>query len=294
MSYLVGLALLAVVTAVSCALPGFFLVLRKNAMMTEAVSHAILPGIVLGLLVTGSLDSPLLIVAAALTGLIVVMGTEYLQRTGLLEGDAPQGLIFPPLFALGVIMISAEFANVHLDEHVVLVGDLNLAGFIPLTLGDVSIGPRYLYVMLGVLALNVGFISLFYKELKISTFDPALAESLGFNTRLVHFLFMFVTSVTITAAFYAAGSILTVALMIAPPATAYLVTNRLRSTILLTVVIAAVSSLGGFWLAYVLDAATSGGMALFCGLSFVVVFFAQLLYRWFERRSLRSRKLGLS
>jgi manganese/zinc/iron transport system permease protein len=288
-SYLTGIALLAVVTAVTCSLPGVFLVLRKNAMMTEAVSHAILPGIVLGLVVTGTLDSPLLIVAASLTGLVVVIGTEYLQRTGLLEGDAPQGLIFPALFGLGVIMISLQFANVHLDEHVVLAGDLNIAGFVHLRIGDVSIGPRYLYVMIGVLAMNIAFLILFYKELKISTFDPALADMLGFKTRRIHYLFMFLTSITITASFYAAGSILTVALMVAPAATAYLITRRLKYTIWVTVVIAVVTSLAGFFVAYVLDAATSGGMAFFCGLAFVLAFVVELIRRSKRIRVLRAQ-----
>ncbi|MCG8479928.1 MAG: metal ABC transporter permease [Spirochaetales bacterium] len=272
MSFQLGIILLAVVTAACCTLPGVFLVLRKTSMMSEAVSHAVLPGIVVALFITGSLDSPLLIVGASLAGLLVVFSTEYLENTGLLKGDAPLGLLFPAMFGIGVIMVALEFANVHLDEHVILVGDLNVAAFIQLEIGGVSVGPRYLYVLLGVLALNVAFIAIFYKELKITTFDPGLAHSLGFKPRLVNYLFMMVVSVTITASFYVAGSILTIALMIAPAAAAFLLTKRLFSMILVALGIAVTSAIGGFYTAYALDAATSGAMAVFYGLVFVLAF----------------------
>lgn len=286
MSFLLGVALLAVVTALACAIPGVYLVLRRDAMMTEAVSHAVLPGIVLGLLIAGDLDSPLLILAAALTGLLVVLGTEYLRTTGLLEGDAPLGLIFPALFSIGIILISRRFANVHLDEHVVLVGDLNLAAFIHLEVSGLSLGPRYLYVMLGILLVNVAFIWRFYKELELTTFDPTLAELQGFAVRPLHYGFMFLVSVTITAAFYAAGSILSVAFMIVPAATAYLVCQRLSQMLGLTAVIAMVGALAGFGAAYVLDAATSGMMAFSFGLIFVLVFAGERIVRaWRPRRA---------
>jgi manganese/zinc/iron transport system permease protein len=264
--------LVAVATALCCALPGVFMVLRKTAMISDAVSHAILPGIVLGVVVTGSLQSPLLIVGVSLTGLFIVVSTEYLENTGLLKGDAPLGLLFPAMFGVGVIMIALEFSNVHLDEHVAITGDLNLAAFIHLEVAGVSIGPRYLYVLLAVLALNVVFVAVFYKELKITTFDPGLAHSLGFRPRLLNYLFMLVVSVTITAAFQAAGAVLVIALMIAPPAAAHLFTKRLPTMIAATLVIAALSAVGGFYAAYYFDAATSGAMALFCGLVFVLAF----------------------
>ena len=289
MSFVAGVAALALVTALACALPGVFLLLRRDAMTVEAVSHAVLPGIVVGLIVAGSLDSPILILAAALTGLLVVLGAEYLQGTGLLEGDAPLGLVFPALFSIGIILVSQRFSNVHLDEHVVLVGDLNLAAFIHLEVAGVSFGPRYLYVMLAVLLMNAAFIWRFYKELKITTFDPTLAELLGFRVRRLHYAFMFLVSVTITAAFYAAGSILTVALMIVPAATAHLVTKRLSHMLAWTAAIAAAGALTGFGVAYALDAATSGAMALMLGLVFSAVFAGQRLQAlWCARRRHRE------
>ncbi|MGO1537862.1 MAG: metal ABC transporter permease [Leucobacter sp.] len=284
MSFIVGAMLLAIVTALACALPGVFVVLRKHSMLVDGISHAVLPGIVVGYFFTRDLGSPLLIVGAALAGLVVVLGSELLNRTGLLTGDASQGLIFPALFSIGVILITLNFANVHLDTHAVLVGDLNLAAFHHLTVAGVSVGPAYLYVMLGVLAVGVSFIILFYPALKIITFDPQFASSVGINAGLLNAGLMFVVSATVTAAFYAAGAILVIALVVVPPATAYLLSQRLPTMIGLTVGIAVVGAVAGFWLAYVLNAATSASMAVLYGL----VFLAVLLGTHVARRARRT------
>lgn len=271
MSFVVGTMLLAVATALACALPGVFVVLRRNSMLVDAISHAIFPGIIFGYFLTRNFNSPLLILAAALAGLVVVLGSEWLARTGLLTGDAPQGLIFPALFSAGVILVTLEFANIHLDTHAVLAGDLNIAAWQPLIIAGTHLGPAYLYVMLGVLLINVVFLTLFYSKLKVTTFDPEFATSLGIRSRLLNTAFMFLVSVTITAAFNAAGAILVIALVVVPPATAYLLTTRLPVMIALTALIAIGGALAGFWVAYVLNAATSAGMSLFYGLVFAAV-----------------------
>lgn len=274
MSFLVGVVLLAVVTAVACALPGAFIVLRGNSMLVDAISHAVLPGIVVGYFFTRNPDSPLLVLGAALTGLLVVLGSEYLARTGLIAGDAPQGLVFPALFSIGVILVSLEFSDVHLDTHTVLVGDLNLAGFRQLTIAGLEVGPEALYVMLGVVALNALFVGLFYPRLKLATFDAAFAHSIGIRTGLLNAVLMLLVAVTVTAAFNVAGAILVIALMVVPAATALLLTRRLSRMIAATLGIAAGGALAGFWLAYFLDAPTSAGMAVFQGLVFATVLLA--------------------
>jgi len=279
MSFVLGTALLAVVTALACALPGVFVVLRKNSMLVDAIGHAVLPGIVVGYFFTRDLDSPLLILGAALAGLVVVLGSEWLSRTGLLTGDAPQGLVFPALFSLGVIMVTLNFANVHLDTHAVLVGDLNLAAWQQLVVGGVPIGPEYLYVMLGVLLVNAGFLALFYPRLKVTTFDPQFAAGLGIRTGAANTAFMFLVSVTVTAAFNAAGAILVLSLVVVPPATAYLISRTLPAMIGLTALIAVAGAVAGFWAAYGLNAATSAGMAVFYGLLFLAVLLTTRLHR---------------
>lgn len=284
MSFVVGTALLAVVTALACALPGAFIVLRKNSMLVDAISHAVLPGIVVGYFFTHSFDSPVLIVASAFAGLLVVLGSEWLSRTGLLTGDAPQGLIFPALFSVGVIMISLNFGDVHLDTHSILVGDLNLAAWEQLSIGGVSWGPLYLYVMLAVLAINVCFLWVTLPRLTLATFDRDYAQSLGLRAGALNTAFMFLVSMTITAAFNAAGAILVVALVVVPAATAYLLTQRIRAMLSLTAVIAAVGALLGFSVAYFMNAATSAAMSVIYGVIFTVCLLA-------TKRRQRSRSV---
>ena len=279
MNFVVGTALLAVVTAVACSLLGVFVVLRKGSMLVDAIAHAVLPGIVVGYFCTQNFASPALIIGSALAGLAVVLGAEWLGRTGLITGDAPQGLIFPALFSIGVILVSTNFANIHLDTHMVLAGDLNLAAYRQLEVGGVAIGPQYLYVMLAVLLVNVVFLTLLYQQLKLTTFDPQFATSLGIRTKLVNTAFMFLVSVTVTAAFNAAGAILVIALMITPPATAYLLSKTLPTMLILTVVIAIIGTLAGFSAAYVLNAATSAMMSVFYGLLFSIAVVVERLLR---------------
>ena len=289
MSFLLSAALLAVITAVACALPGVFIVLRRNSMLVDAISHAVLPGIVFGYFLTHNLHSPLLILCAALAGLVVVLGSEWLADTGLITGDAPQGLIFPALFSTGILLLTAEFSHVHLDTHTVLTGDLNLAAWDQLIIGGVSVGAAYMYVMLGILLLNALFITVFYYPLKTSTFDPSFAQGLGMRTRLLNTAFLFLVSMTVTAAFNAAGAILVVALVVVPAATAYLLSSRLSHTIALTVLIAAAGAAGGFWLAYILNAATSAGMSVFYGVLFLVVLAAtRIRQRRHQRRQVTA------
>ncbi|RMG68597.1 MAG: metal ABC transporter permease, partial [Calditrichaeota bacterium] len=182
--------LIASVVALACALPGVYLVLRKMAMMSDAISHAILFGIVIAFFVTGDITSPFLIAAAALTGLLTVSLVELIYRTRLVKEDASIGLVFPLLFSIGVILISHYADRVHLDTDAVLLGELAFAPFNRLVIWGIDWGPKALYVMGGILLLNAGFIYFFYKELKLATFDPALAAALGFAPGLIHYLLM--------------------------------------------------------------------------------------------------------
>ena len=212
----IEIQIIAAVVAVACALPGVFLVLRRMALMSDAISHAILLGIVLAFFVTEDLASPLLIVAAAITGVITVALVELLHGTGLVREDAAIGIVFPALFSGGVILISRYAGSVHLDTDAVLLGELAFAPFERLSVLGYSL-PKSLWVMGGILLINLIFITLFYKELKLATFDAGLAAALGFSPVLVHYGLMTLVSVTAVGAFDAVGSILVVALMIAPP-----------------------------------------------------------------------------
>ncbi|WP_022836695.1 metal ABC transporter permease [Salisaeta longa] len=260
--------LVAIVVAVACALPGVFLILRRMAMMSDAISHAILPGIVVGFFITESLGSPLLIVAAGLTGLLTVALVELIERTKLVKEDAAIGIVFPVLFSIGVILIARYAGDVHLDTDAVLLGELAFAPFDRFTAFGLDLGPRALWVMGAALGLNALFLLLFYKELKLATFDAGLAATLGFLPGLLHYALMGLVSLTAVSAFDAVGSILVVALMVGPPATAYLLTDRLNWMIGISAGVGALGAVGGYWLAHALDASIAGAMATATGLIF--------------------------
>ena len=272
MSIELEIQLVAVVVSMACALAGVFLVLRRLALMSDAITHTVLLGIVLVFFITRDLSSPLLVFGAALMGVATVGLVELLRRTRLVREDASIGLVFPALFSVAVILISRYAGSVHLDTDAVLLGEIAFTPFTRFEAFGRDLGPRTLWVMSGVLLLNVLFITLLYKELKLSTFDPGLAAALGFAPTLLQYAFMTLVSVTAVGAFDAVGSILVVALMIAPPATAYLLSQRLSHVILLSLAIAVLAALGGFWSAWLLDASIAGCMATAAGVLFLLAF----------------------
>jgi manganese/zinc/iron transport system permease protein len=249
-----------------------FLVLRGMAMMSDAITHTVLLGIVLAFFITHDLASPLLIIGAAATGVLTVSLVELLNRTRLVKEDASIGLVFPMLFSIAVILISRYAGDVHLDTDAVLMGEIVLAPFNRLVLFGVDIGPVAFYLMGGILLINLVLIGLFYKELKLATFDPGLAASLGFSPWLIHYGLMTSVSITAVGAFETVGSILVVALMVAPPVTAYLLTERLAPMISLSILVGIASALAGYWLARFLDASIAGSMAASSGLLFGIAF----------------------
>lgn len=265
MSIELEIQLVAVVVAVACALPGVFLVLRRMALMSDAITHTVLLGIVLGFFLTGDITSPVLVFGAAAVGVLTVALVEVVRNTRLLKEDASIALVFPALFSIAVLLIARHAGNVHLDTDAVLLGEIAFAPFRRLVVGGVDLGPRALYVMGGILLLELLVIAAFYKELKLATFDPALAAALGFSPVLLHYAFMGLVSITAVGAFDAVGSVLVVALMIAPPAAAYLLSDRLPVVLGLAALIAALSAVSGFWLAWLADASIAGCMAAAAG-----------------------------
>lgn len=264
--------LIAATVAAACALPGVFLVLRRMALLTDAITHAVLLGIVLAFFVTKDLSSPLLLVAAAGTGVVTAALVELVYNTRLLREDAAIGLVFPVLFSIGVLIITRYAGNVHLDSDAVLLGELAFAPFQRVTLGGHDLGPKALWVMGIIASLNVLFLALFFKELKLATFDPGLAKVLGFSPTAVHYAFTGLVSVTAVGSFDAVGSILVVALMVAPAAAAYLLTDDLVVMIVLAAGIGVASAIGGYWVAHAIDASIAGSMASAAGVAFALAY----------------------
>jgi manganese/zinc/iron transport system permease protein len=268
----IEIQLIASIVAIACAIPGTFLVLRKMALISDAISHSILPGLVLGFFITHDLNSPLLIIMAALSGVVTVVLVEFIQKTKLVKEDTAIGLVFPVLFSIGVIMIAKNANDVHLDTDAILLGELAFAPFDRFLFDGADLGPKSLWIIGTILLIIIGLLFAFFKELKISTFDAGLATALGFSPIMIHYGLMSVASITIVGSFDAVGAILVVALMIAPAATAYLLTDNLKRMLGLSVVFGVFSAISGYWLAHWLDASISGSMTTILGIVFLLVY----------------------
>ena len=262
--------LTGVLVASACASLGCFLVLRRMAMLADAISHAVLPGLVAGYFVARGPNVFVGFVGAALAGLITVALVELLKNTQRVGGESAIGIVFPAMFALGTFLVSKFYRDVHLDADAVLYGNIEFVNFDHWYIGSRDMGAQSLWIMGALCVINLVFIALFFKELKLATFDAGLATALGFSPILIHYALMGIVSMTTVAAFTAVGAILVIALMIVPAATAYLLTNRLPVMIGLSMLIGALAAISGYWLAFALDGSVAGAIATMTGVFFAL------------------------
>lgn len=260
--------------AVACALPGCFLVLRKMSMMGDAISHAVLPGLAAAFLITSSRASFVMFVGAAIVGILTAVFTQWVSKFGKVDRGAAMGIVFTTLFAVGLILIRQAADHVDLDAGCVLYGAIETTPFQMVTIGNVEL-PRAALVIGSVLLVNLTVILLLFKELRLSSFDPELATTLGINANLMHYLLMTMVAVTTVAAFESVGSIIVIAMLIVPPATALLLTKKLGLMLVLSVVIGAGAAVLGHVGALTVPpllgfrgTVTSGMMAVAAGLLF--------------------------
>lgn len=265
---------ISVATALACALCGVLLVANRESLVSEGLSHAVLPGIILAFIVLRDRSSPLLVVAAGASGLLMVLLVEAIRRTRLVKDDASLGIVFPALFSIGVILASRELAGTHFHAHCIIDGNLALAPLDRWIVGGTDIGPRPFYLMAGVLLLLVAFLAFFFKELKVMAFDPLLAQRMGFRPALLHVVWLGLVSITAVSAFEMAGSILVVALMITPPATALLLCDGLGRMLAVGSALGVASAIGGFYIGLETDVAPAGPISALAGVMFVVVLLA--------------------
>lgn len=291
MSSTLTILLVGGAVSASCALLGSFLVLRRMALLGDAISHAVLPGIVIAFFIAGRrAPLPMLIGAGAL-GVLTVFLIELFNRSRRLKEDASIGVVFPALFSIGVILVSRYAYQVDLDLDCVLYGEIAYAPLDQLFFRGAPIGAKALWVNGAVLLLNLAFVILFFKELKITTFDADLAAALGFSPLLMHYLLMTGVSITVVGAFESVGAILVLAMLVVPPATAYLLTERLEIMLALGVALGVASAALGYLLARWWDVSIAGAIAVASGALFVIAALLSprhgLLLRW-----LRQRRLG--
>ena len=297
----------------SCGLVGNYLILRRMALVGDAISHSVLAGIAGVIVFTGHLQVTGLFIGALISGILTTVLIEVIHRYSRVKQDAAIGVTFTSLFALGVILISQQAGDVHIDEECVLYGEIV---FVPLDKTNLSVAPALadvlrkmpgaeLYVIGNQLVMatdviRMGFVTLlvalliwvFYKELLVSSFDPGLAFSLGINRNVVHYGLMSLLSVVVVSAFESVGAILVVAMLILPGATAHLLSPRLPVIMGLTALHAALSTILGFHMAKWLDCSIAGalvvaGMGLFV-LAWIFGIHDGLLSKWLRRRQVND------
>ena len=283
--------LLGTLAAMTCALLGNFLVLRRQSLIGDAVSHVVLPGIVVGFLLAGTTDTLPMMLGAAGAAILAVCLIELIRHLGNVEPGAAMGVVFTAMFAAGVVLLEQSSAgNVHLDVQHALYGNLENAVWLELTnwrdllkLNSWFQGPQSLLRLVVVFLLTVGLVLVFFKELKITSFDPGLADSLGFSSRGIGFGLVIMTAVAAVAAFDAVGSILVIAMFICPPAAARLLTDRLAVQIWLSILIAMLSGISGYvfaafgpiWLGFENSVSAAGMIALMGGIfQLLAIYFA--------------------
>lgn len=280
--------LTAVLMSASCALLGCFLILRKMALIGDAISHAVLPGIAIAFLMSGGRDSMAMMIGATALGLLAVFLIQWLQSSGV-QSDASIGIIFTALFAVGVIVISLNARNIDLDLDCVLFGEIAYVQWDTWMLSGIDMGPRSVWMLGFTLLVVLSLLGLFYKQFKITAFDPAMAAACGIPVLLFHYLLMGMVSMTSVASFESVGAILVVGMLIIPAATAYLLTDRLGHMLIYSVAVGMLSSVLGYYTAYLLNASIGGSIVSVAGVLFIVTFLLSprhglLLRKWRQKR----------
>ena len=278
--------LIGILVAVACALPGNFLVLRKQALIGDAISHVVLPGIVVAFLVTGTIATGPMLLGAAGAAVLAVAAIETIRRLGRIEPGAAMGVVFTTMFAGGVLLLEqSDTSSVHLDVEHALYGNLESLIWLDATGWSSLLDPQALAglpVELHRMAATVIgialFITLFWRPLKISTFDEGFARTLGMRTRPLGLALVIASAVAAVAAFDAVGSIIVIAMFICPPAAARLMTNRLEAQVAWSVVFAIVAAVAGYvlagygplWLGFASSVSAAGMIATVSGLILAV------------------------
>lgn len=268
-----GALSVVMVTAVSCALLGVFLVLKNMAMVADALSHTVLLGIVLGYFIAGDLDSPILFVGAALFGVMTVYAIEYVVDKFAIQSDAATGLVFTLLFAIAIILISKYARNVHLDVDVVLNGEVVFATLNTMEIFGIQV-PISFARMFVMLVINLAFVAVTYQQLKVSIFDPVYAKSIGVAVGFLNLVLMTLVSITTVVAFDTVGAILVISLMVAPALSAHLLSKRLSIMLLVALLYGVINSVLGYYVAIYFNVSISGTIA-FAGF---VTFLLTLLF----------------
>ncbi|MCT1905314.1 metal ABC transporter permease [Oceanobacillus sojae] len=244
----------SVMVGIICGIVGCFIVLRGLALMGDAISHAVLPGVAISFL----LDINFFYGAVA-AGILTALGIGYVNQNSRIKSDSSIGIVFTAFLALGVLLIRYAHSGVNLDS--ILFGSLT----------SVQTSDMWMTLIVGAIVLLV--VVLFYKELLISTFDPTMAAAYGLPTKLIHYMLMILLTLVTVASMQTVGVVLVVALLITPASTAYLLTNRLWVMLILSAAFGVISSLAGLYFSFAYDLDSGAVIVLTSFLLFAFIFF---------------------
>ena len=249
--------LIGTFAALACAIPGNFLVLRRQALIGDAISHVVLPGIVIGFLITGAATTWPMMLGAAGAAVFSVLLIEVIRRLGRIEPGAAMGVVFTTLFAAGVLLLEqSDTSSVHLDVQHALYGNLESLIWLDAEGWDSLLDPQALaglppelFRMAAVLSLIVLLTFAFWRPLKIATFDEGFARTIGLPVATISLGLVIAAAIAAVAAFDAVGSIIVIAMFICPPAAARMMTNRLGVQVAYSAIFAVLSAVLGYVLA---------------------------------------------
>lgn len=270
---MINIILVLILASMSCSLLGVFIVLRKNAMLIDAIGHTVLLGIVLAYMLVRDLDSPFLIIGATLIGMLTVILVEMLGNSKLVKSSDAIGVIYPILLSIAVIIISKYFKSTHLDTDIVLSGEVVFSSLSTIDIFGLSI-PKPIIKSLILLLVILSFIKIFYREIKISIFDNQYAKLIGIPVGVIFYTIMCLTSLTAVVSFDIFGSILVISFFVAPAATALLFSKDLTKCLILSVVFATISSIVGGSIAILYNLSISG----MCALINMIIYFSGIIY----------------
>jgi manganese/zinc/iron transport system permease protein len=273
------IVLMGFLASLSCGLVGNFLILRRLALIGDAISHSILPGIVIAFLLTQSRGTIPMFLGAISAGIFTNCLIEYIRSHSTLKTDTVIGISFSTLFAIGIILIALFADKVDLDQDCVLYGDL---AFIPYQATLSCFGcdvPLPIVRSLGIFIFIAVCLFLFYKELVVSSFDSGLARCLGIRTQYFYYGLKILVSLAIVASFEAVGAILAVAMLIFPGATAALIAGRLPYLLAYTCLLSALYAVLGLHLSFWLNCSVGAAMVMVASLILGLIWSYKMLYK---------------
>ncbi|OEF98152.1 metal ABC transporter permease [Desulfuribacillus alkaliarsenatis] len=253
--YLQNAMIAGVLVGIICGVIGCFIILRGMALMGDAISHAVLPGVVIAYILGFSF-----FIGAVITGLLTALGIGYVAQNSKIKDDSAIGILFTAAFALGVVMITG-IRGTGVDLWHILFGNV------------LAVSRADLWMILGIGLFVLITVASFYKQLLVSTFDPTMAKAIGLPTKAIHYGLMLLLSLVTVASLKTVGIVLVVAMLITPGATAYLLTDRLPTMIGLAALFGVFSSIVGVYFSYIYDVATGASIVLVASLLFAISFF---------------------